>query len=230
MRLKLDDNERGAFNYLIGGALVVLVLRSMAFLTDALGPALSPDERMLRAFQQGYPALRGELAVVGTSAGLSERVVLAVVLAVAVAFLIAFLFATVIRSNSRSARWIKVWTTRFSLLVVLCWSLWGAFFLPVKETRVIDGGLLITRRKAIVGDIPWPFSVHEHRWARPEVLRVEVVDHGPVKGCDGDIGLDLITAEGRERIAHVEGVCRDGQLDRLRAGSEAAALIDRELH
>ena len=103
MRLRLDDNERGAFHYLFGGVIVVILLKGIAFITDQLGPTLTPDQAALRYFQQGYPLLRGELAMVATPTGLTERLVLAIVLAVGVAFALALVFVIIATARRRGA-------------------------------------------------------------------------------------------------------------------------------
>lgn len=102
MRLRLDDNERGAFHYLFGGVAVVIALKGIAFITDRLGPALTEDQAALRHFQGGYPLLRGELAIVSTPSGLTERLILAVVLAVGVAFTLALVFVLLGRKRRRA--------------------------------------------------------------------------------------------------------------------------------
>jgi len=229
MRLKLDDNERGAFNYLIGGAVVVLLVRGAAWLFDAFGPKLSPDGMALRLFQHGYVGLRGELAVSDASSGLSERMVLAVVLAVGVAFILAFIFATIARARHQRAGRLGLWITRSALLITLAWSLYAAMELPLKETRIRNGSMQVLDRKRIVSDIPWPFTTSERLLQRDSVQRVEVIEHAPVKGCDGTVELDIVSSMGRERISRINGICPEGRMEALRAGSDASALLDREL-
>jgi hypothetical protein len=229
MPLKLDDNGRGAFNYLIGGAVIVLVVRGAAWLFDAFGPALSPDGLSVHLFQHGYIGLRGELAVSDTSSGLSERMMLAVVLAVGVAFLLAFIFATIARARHRRSGRLAPWITRSALLITLVWSLYAAMALPLKETRIRRGTLQVLHRRPVVGDIPWPFTTTERSLHRDSVDRVETVEHAPAKGCDGMMELDLVTLNGRERISSLNGICKEERMDALRAGSEASALLDREL-
>lgn len=229
MRLKLDDNERGAFNYLIGGAVVVLMVRGAAWLFDAFGPKLSPDGLAMRLFQHGYVGQRGELIVSDTSSGLSERMVLAVVLAVGVAFLLAFIFATIARARQGHAGRLGLWITRLALLITLAWSLYAAMDLPLKEARITDGSLQFLERRSIIGDIPWPFTTTERLLPRDSVERVEIVEHAPIKGCDGMVELDVVTSTGSERISCLNGICEEERMDRLRAGSAASALLDREL-
>ncbi|MEO8733841.1 MAG: hypothetical protein ABI373_05885 [Flavobacteriales bacterium] len=230
MRLKLDDNERGAFNYLIGGAVIVLLIRGAAWLFEVLGPKLSPDGLAIRLFQHGYVGLNGELAVSDTSSGLSERMVLAVVLAVGVAFLLAFVFATIARARHRRAGRLGMWITRLALLTTLVWSLYAALDLPLKETRIRNSTMQVLDRRPIVGDIPWPFATKERSLHRDSIQRIETVEHAPVHGCDGVVEVDVVFAGGRERISRLTGICPEERMDRLRAGSDASALLDRELH
>lgn len=229
MRLKLDDNERGAFNYLVGGVVLVLIVRGAAWLFDAFGPQLSEDGLAIHRFQHGYPGLRGELAVSDTTSGLSERMMLAVVLAVGAAFLLAFILAIMARIRRHGATRFGMWLTRLTLLTTLTWSLYAALDLPLKETRIRQGTLQVLDRRPILGDIPWPFTTSERVLHRDSVQRVETVEQAPVKGCDGAVELDLVSAMGRERISRLTGICPEGRMDALRAGSEASALLDREL-
>jgi hypothetical protein len=229
MRLKLDDNERGAFNYLIGGAVIVLVLRGAAWLFDAFGPKLSEDGLAIHRFQHGYLGLRGELAVSDATSGLSERMVLAVVLAVGMAFLLAFIFAAIARARRHGATRLGMWITRSVLLITLVWSLYAAMDLPLKETRIRKGTMQVLERRPIVGDIPWPFSTTERLLHRDSVQRVETVELAPVKGCDGMVELNVVSSTGSECISRLNGICAEERMNALRAGSDASALLDREL-
>lgn len=230
MRLKLDDNERGAFNYLFGGVVIVLIVRGAAWLFETFGPKLSEDGLAIRLFQHGYVGLNGELAISDASSTLTERMVLAVVLAVGVSFVLAFLFVTIARARHRRAGRLGVWITRAALVITLAWSLYAAMDLPLKETRIWNGSMQVIKRKPIIGDIPWPFTATERLLLRDSVERVEAVEHAPVTGCDGTIEVVVVFAAGRERLAHVTGICPEERMDRLKASSDASALLDRELH
>lgn len=227
MRLQLDDNQRGAVHYLLGGVLLVAAVRGLAWAVEALGPAYGPEGLTLRPFQQGYLGYRNELAVVGTTAGLSERMVLASVASVVVAVVVAAGCALLLR-NRRTA---GMWITRGALAATLAWALYAALLLPLRESRIEDGVLVITQRRHLVGDVPLPFTAHETRYARPGVARIHVREAVPVRGCDGRVLLELFPA-GQEQgipLAAEAGVCPDERLARLRNGSEAAALLEREL-
>lgn len=229
MRLNLDDNERGAFHYLIGGVVVVILLKGIAFITDRLGPALAPDQLALRPFQQGYPLLRGELATVGTSTGLTERLVMAVVLSVGITFLWAFLLAATTRSFGRRTGRAGMFITRAVLLVTLGWSIWAAFLLPVKETRIAAGKLILSERHSAIGDIPWPFTLHQVAIPGHDVLRIEAGNQHPEKGCDGMAWIDAVTKQGQQRVGTVAGVCASDEMNLLHTASDAAAALEREL-
>lgn len=229
MRLNLDDNQGGAFNYLIGGLVVVSLLKGVAFITDRLGPALTPDQMALRPFQQGYPLLRGELAMVGTTTGLTERLVLAVILSVGITFLWAFLLAATTRSMRKPAGRADMFITRAVLLITLGWSIWAAFLLPVKEARITVGGLVLSERHAAIGDIPWPFTLHQVVVPGPDVLRIEAGSQHPVNGCDGMAWVDAATTTGPQRIGTVAGVCAASEMTLLHTASDAAAIMERAL-
>lgn len=231
MRINLDDNERGAFNYLIGGLFVVLVLRLVAWLADVFGPQPTPDGLVLQPFQHGYLGMRDELVVTGASMDLSERVVLAVVLAVGASFLVALLFTLVARARGRHAGRPGRWASRSALLITLAWSLYAAFCLPVKTSRITDGHLVVSERRALLGDIPLPFTLKEQHYTRQDIEQVRAEEHPPIKGCDGSVVLELVIAVQAqvEQIAAVGDVCPEERMDHLHTGSEASALLEREL-
>ncbi len=227
MRLQLDDNQRGAVHYLLGGVLLVAAVRALAWAVDALGPAYGREGAVLRPFQQGYLGYRNELAVVGTTAGLSERMVLATVVAVGVAVAVAALCSLLLRNRRATG----VWITRSALTATFAWAMYAALMLPLQESRIEDGVLVITQRRHLVGDVPLPFTTEETRYARRDVGRIHVREAAPMRGCDGKVLLDLFPA-GREQgipLATEAGVCPDERLTRMRNGSEAAALLEREL-
>ena len=229
MRLNLDDNERNAFHYLIGGVVVVILLKGVAFITDRLGPTLTPDQLALRPFQQGYPLLRGELVMVSTSTGLTERLILAIVLSVGITFLWAFLLAATTRALGKRTGRTGMFATRAVLLVTLGWSIWAAFLLPIKETRITAGKLILNERQAAVGDIPWPFTLHQVTYTGHDVLRMEAGSRHPELHCDGMAWVDAVTTEGQERVGTVAGVCAADEMKMLHTASDAAAIMEREL-
>ena len=229
MRLRLDDNERGAFHYLIGGLVVVLILKGVAFFADKLGPALSPDQAALRPFQQGYPMLRGELATVATGTGLSERLVLAVVFAVGVTFCLAVILALIDTVRRRPRGRAGVLLTRAILLITLSWSVYAAFLLPIREASVENGALVLRVRKVLVGDIPWPGSLMENSLPGHDILRLETGSDHPTASHRGSTWIDAVTVTERQRIALVLGTDADHELEALRDASTAAAYLEREL-
>ncbi len=229
MRLNLDDNERGAFHYLTGGVVVVILLKSVAFITDRLGPALSPDQLALRPFQQGYPQLRGELVAVSTTTGLTERLILAVVVSVGITFLWTFVLAAITRALGKRTGSAGMFATRAVLVVTLGWSIWAAFLLPIKEARIAEGKLILSERHSAVGDIPWPFTLHKAVFPGRDVLRLEAGSEPPEQGCNGTAWIDAVTKEGHRRLGAVAGICAADEMELLRAASDAAAIMEREL-
>ena len=232
MRLHLDDNERGAFHYLFGGVIVVILLKAIAFITDQLGPTLTPDQAALRYFQQGYPLLRGELAMVATPTGLTERLVLAVVLAVGVAFALALVFviiATVRRRGAEPAQRAGLLVTRMALVITLAWSVYAAFLLPIKETRARKGELIVQERTSMIGDIPWPFTLHERVLPGSEVLWIEGGSEPSLQGQKGTAWVEVVTTSGAIRAGWVRGFDGKSEMKILEASSDAAAALEREL-
>lgn len=232
MRLKLDDNERGAFNYLTGGICIVLVLRAVAWAVDAFGPALTEDGALLRPFQCGYMGMRNQMAVADAAMGLSARVVLAVVLAVGAAVVSAILFSALGRLFGKRTVHVGGLVTRTVLFTCLAWGLYGAFYLPLKETRIVDGTMEVRERARLVGDLPLPFTCRETTLSRNDIAQVTAMEVSPRSGCDGTV---VLLVEGmdksiEERIAGLDGVCPEKRMDMLRRASEAAALMEREMH
>lgn len=231
MRINLDDNERGAFNYLVGGVFVVVVLRLLAWLAEVFGPQPTPDGLVLQPFQHGYLGMRDELVVTGASMDLSERVVLAVVLAVGASFLVALLLTLVARARGSHAGRPGRWAARTALLITLAWTLFTAFCLPIKASRITDGQLVVSERRPLLGDIPLPFKLKERHFSRQDIEQIRAEEHPAVKGCDGSVVLELVIhASGAvEQISAVGDVCPKQRMDRLHSGSDASALLEREL-
>lgn len=231
MRIRLDDNERGAFNYLIGGVAIVLTIRGLAWVAGAMGPASTEDGAVLQVFQRGYLGMHNQLAVADASMGLTGRIILALVMAVGASFATALLltFAGHLRGG-RSFRAGSM-VTRMVLLAFLGWGVFAACYVPISESRVIDGTLVVYARSRLIGDIPLPFSTREVRRTRGDVAQVFARETPPTEGCNGSVALSVrLNGEDRaERIAGMDGTCPEQRMDRLRQASGAAALLEREL-
>lgn len=231
MRIKLDDNERGAFNYLAGGLITVLALRGLAWVADALGPALTPDGAVLRPFQHGYWGMRNQLVVTSASSGLTERLVLAVVLAVGAAFATALIVTAAARARGRrGGRW-GAWCTRIVLLTTLAWTLVAAFHIPATEARIDNGILEVRQWRRLAGDIPLPFTREKRRWARDAVGMIKAEERAQADGRSWIVVLELEATGGAANVplARSAGIMAGERLDALRDGSAAAALLEREL-
>lgn len=227
--MHLDDNQRNAFQYLLGGVVVVVALKVAGFLLGLLGPALPAGQAALHPFQQGYPLLRGRVAVVGTAASLHERLILAVVLAVGAAFLHGLLLVILnkVRQPYISRR--NMLAMRITLMVVLGWALYAAVFLPLKETRAVQGAVIITERRPLAGDIPWPWGTVQRRIPGQAIGQVQGGSAHPSRGNNGQAWITLTQEDGTaERIGQVRGLRPEDELRMLAAASEAAAALERE--
>lgn len=230
MRLKLDDNERGAFHYLALGVAVVAGVRLLAWAFSFIGPALSPDMETLSAFQQEYPLLRGRFAVVGTGTGLTERMMQAVVLAVGLAVVSAIIQAIPAWKHRRLPGRAGTLFTRGLLIVALAWGTWSALFLPLRRSEVVQGRLLVTERPRAFGEIPWPVAAETQELAASDVSRLESVRTAANVGCDGLETLVAVTRKDTLELARRAGICPERELQGMREASAAAALLERELH
>lgn len=237
MKWTLDDNERGAFHYLLGGVAAVLLLKLAALGIDAATRAAAGggDAAVLLPFRQGY-FLGPDLAVVGTPAGRMERIASAVVVAVAASLLLGALAALIVRALRRPT---SPWTpgragiavARTALVLTLGWSLYAVLFLPLRTTIVRTGGLVLRERTALIGDVPVPFTLHEAPLPSDRIARIEAVRRPCTRGCNGGLQLVLVRTDGsRDVLAARAGICPAVELDRLREAGEAAALLEREMH
>ncbi|MBS1580883.1 MAG: hypothetical protein JST66_01660 [Bacteroidetes bacterium] len=232
MRWTLDDNERSAFHYLIGGVVAVLVLKGLALGFDAFGTsALPKDEAVVLApFRQGY-LLGQDITVVGTATGRTERIALAVVLSIGLSLLLGGVAALVARAFRGRPGRAAVRMARIALVALLGWSLYAALFMPVRQATVTDRGLLLAHRRAVIGDLPLPFTLQVDTVPRTGIQRLEAVRTPCRNGCDGRLRLELTRTDGRQDVlAEENGICPPRELERLRTASEAAALLERELH
>lgn len=229
--MRLDDNERGAFNYLAGGVVIVLALRGLAWAAGAIGPASSEDGAMLQSFQCGYLGMHNQMAVADASMGLTGRIVLAVVLAVGASFATALLLTFAGRLRGGRPFRAGSTVTRMVLVAFLAWGVFAACYVPVSETRVTDGTLVVYTRSRLAGDIPLPFSTREERWGREDIAQVSAGETPPSKGCNGSVALwvHLNRVDRAKRIAGLDGTCPEHRMKRLQQASGAAALMEREL-
>ncbi|MCL4283057.1 MAG: hypothetical protein KJZ58_12435 [Flavobacteriales bacterium] len=226
---RLEDHERGAFHYLAGGLAAVLLLQAAAYLSSLRGTALDADHALLVPFQQGYSLLRGQWACVATASTLVQRLVTALVAGVGSAFLLALALLLWSSWRKRPGSRPQVMAIRCTLAIVFLWSAYAAYFVPLRETRVERGAVVIRERKALMGDIPVPFTTVERRLPAAEVLRIEGghVPAGP--GRQGEAWLDLATAGGKVRIGRMPGIPADQELVSLWRASSASAVLEREL-
>ena len=230
MRLNLNDNERSAFHYLALGVAVTVAVRVLAWVFSFIGPALTDDQRLLADFQQGYPLLRGEMAVAGSGAGLTERMMQAVVLAVGVALVSALAQAIPAWRQRRPPTWIGTLITRVLLVAVLVWGVFAALFLPLRQAEVQHGELVwITRSKAF-GEIPWPVPGTRTVLAANDVQRIEAVRTMTTGPCNGEEHLVAATAKDTMQLSTRIGICPEEEMRGLRDASATAALLERELH
>lgn len=230
MRLKLNDNERGAFHYLALGVAVTVAIRILAWVFSFIGPALTGDQRLLAGFQQGYPFLRGEMAVVGTTAGLTERMMQAVVLAVGVALVSAFVQAIPAWRERRPPTPTGTLITRVLLVSVLAWGVFTALFLPLRLTEVLPGQLVLTIRPAAFGDIPWPVPGDKVTLSSSQVRQVEAMRQAATGTCNGEERLLAVTSKDTLELSVRAGICTEKELQELRDASAIAAMLERELH
>lgn len=232
MRWTLDDNERSAFHYLIGGVVAVLVLKGLALGFDAFGTSALPKDEaaVLAPFRQGY-LLGRDITVAGTATGRTERIVLAIVTSIVLSLLLGGIAALVARAFHGRPGLAAVRAARIALVVTLGWSLYAALFVPVQQATVTDRGLLLARHRTVIGDLPLPFSLHMDTVPYTDIQRLEAVRTPCQDGCDGRLRLELTRTDGRQDVlAGENGICPPRELERLRAASEAAALLERELH
>ncbi len=230
MRIQLDDNQRNAFQYLLGGVVVVLVIRGLAWAVKLLAPRLDEEHVAVEAFQHDYPMLHGEWATVATGAGLLERLVLAVVVAVAITFVLGVVLVIANKARSPLIGRGGMLAMRLTLFAALAWNIYGVVMLPIKETRPVHDGLLIKDRRAFVGDIPLPFTATERKITGAELLRIEAGSNHPGGKKKVSFWLDVVTPAGTERIGRLNAVDHTRELRTLHLASDAAAAMEREAH
>lgn len=230
MRLRLDDNERGAFHYLALGVATVAVVRGAAWALSFLGPTLSPDMALLAELQQGYPALRGHFAVVATDAGLTERLMQAVVLAVGLALVSAVAQAIPAWRQRRLPGRTGTLITRMLLLGAMAWGTYAALFLPLRRSDVVDGRLRIMERPRAFGEIPWPVPATERFLGGADQVRLEPAMTRAHGSRQGEEALLAITAKDTLELARRTGIQAEAELKGLRDASAAAAILERELN
>jgi hypothetical protein len=231
MGWRLDDNERGAFNYLFGGVALVLVARGVLYAIDLIGARPSAEEEGLSVFQHGYLLSGKGLTVVATAADRLERIAFAVVLSVCAAILIAALAAVIARSLHRSPGRAALRVARVALVLLLGWSIYAALFVPVRSARIEERTLVVREYPCALREIPLPFITIEERFTLDDVSRIEAVHTEAVRGCDGHVIVQVIDQQETViPIAERGGLCATDEVGALREASALAAALERELH
>lgn len=230
MRWRLDDNERGAFNYLFGGVVLVVVVRLLVHAIGLFGAAPSVEEEGLAAFQHGYFLSGSGLQVVATAAGRMERVTFAVLIAVALAMVLAAVAAGAALAMGQRPRKAALFTGRAVLLVAMAWGVWSALFVPVERLEATAHGLVVRHYRA-VRDIPVPFTATCDTLRLDHVERIEAVLAPPDHGCNGRLVLQRVDANGAVTVLSTRtGLCTQDQVEALRQGSGIAAALERSMH
>ncbi|MFT3885136.1 MAG: hypothetical protein QM724_06820 [Flavobacteriales bacterium] len=225
MRWQLDDNERGAFHYLFGGALFMLAVRLLFQAVDHF-PSGPPEAEGLAAFQHGYLLGHQGLIVVATAAGRLERIAFAALFSLAAAVVCGGIVALIARRIG-----VALIVVRIVLALVFGWSAYAALFVPVRSTRVEDRSLITRSYGIAIRDIPLPFTATEQRSSPADVARIEAVDTDPVRGCDGRVMLQCVDQTGTPALLGIRtGLCINEQLEALRQASDLAATLERDLH
>lgn len=226
---KLDDNEKGAFHYLLGGLVVMLVLRLLAFGADiALAPA-DEELKTLAPFRHGY-YLADPMTIAITEADRSERIAWAVVVAALLSVVVGSLVALVQHLRGQRKGPAARMAARITFVPVLAWGLWTALCMPLATARIADRSVVIERYSAIVGDIPLPFTARSLVIPSDSVERISAEALPHHNGCDSRILLVLHRVEDEPLpLSGTLGSC-PLKVERLLRASMAAARLERDLH
>lgn len=222
MAWRLNDSEREAFNYLIGGVVVVLALRGLFWAGDTV---LAPtgEDRLLLPFRQGYFLMDAQTTV-PTDTGRTERLALACVLAAGAALVVAAIGFAAKCARRPTLRWARV-----VLVTVLVWCLGTALFMPLRAVRVHERALVITEHRVLLGQVPLPFTRSERSIPSEAVDRIEVVEEGAPDDGNGTLRLQAVLEDGTvEPLGSALGKA-PLSLERLRKASEAAMLLEGRL-
>lgn len=228
MRWRLDDNERGAFNYLLGGLALVLVAKGVSVGLDLWSAPTSAELEVLVPFRQGY-LLHDPFLVVSTGTGRAGRIAAALVWSVVAALAAGTVTAGITLLTGKLRKTIVLVVGRTALVLALGWGLYTALFVPVCTVRTTEAGIRVREHVRAVGDIPLPFGTREHTVPFDSVQSVTVERVSSRTGCESTLEIQAHLTDGRSRtLARQQGPC-PLTLERLRTASDAAALLERAL-
>ncbi|HEX2617359.1 MAG TPA: hypothetical protein VHL57_07435, partial [Flavobacteriales bacterium] len=226
MLRQLDDNERGAFNYLFGGVVLVLVVRGVLFAVDRFSTPSLAEAASLDAFQHGYLLGRDRLEVVATEAGRMERVAFAVLASLGAAALVGAVAALCARMLGRTTMRAALGAGRIVFVLLLGWSIYAALFVPVRSACAEDGALVMRTYRMALRDIPVPFTAEAQQLTSADIALIEAVHTEPARGCDGQVLIHAVGPNGQATtLAHRAGLCADQQVEALKEASALAALF-----
>ena len=180
MGLRIDDNSREAFQFLLLGAGIVLLLRAGLWALDqAAGPGADDlVGSVADATRNGYLVAPGTLVIDGTD--LAGRLALATLFAVATGVLASLLGGGVANLLRREALRGAVRGARWGLLLGGAWGLYAVLFLPPAAAHIGDTAIRLQHRPALLGTLalPWPATERHIAWSAVEHLGTRSVGNG----------------------------------------------------
>ncbi len=159
MAYELDDNTRGALDFALIAAGILLGLRLSLFLLDLLNASMLPweAEGALHGLQMDYLLFKRNM-VVADGDPRSVRFAAAVTYALIGGGLAAGLSALIAMVRGAGARRSAIRVGRATFLAVLAWCITAALFLPCTAMEAKNDALLLHTRAHLPGSIalPWP--------------------------------------------------------------------------
>lgn len=204
MKLKLEDNTQEAFQFLMLGAAIVLVIRALIagiglWLESGTSHELADA---VSAYRNSYLLHKGNVIVIG-GMDIFGRLSFAFLLAVIAGILGSIIGAGIAKLLKRSSLSAAVQGARFGLLIVFAVATYSALFLPARAVELTDEGALFLERPSLPGGSSFPLPAKSEliTWDRVKDLQLHSRAEG-IQGC-GVHEEVILRSDQRQRIVAV---------------------------
>ncbi len=230
MRYKLEDNTQEAFQFLLLGAAIVLVLRAVIGLAGLwMGGHI--DEALVGSIAEHRSGfiLTDPLTIVAGGMDIYGRLAYAALLTLIAGVAGSVGGAALSRIfNGPTIPW-AVAGARAGLIIMAAAGLYSALFLPAHTVTITPHAAMIHKRATLPGGLalPWTVENTEVAWQTVTGIRQRVRDHGP-QACGIQQETVLISNEGIHLLARSvpSGVdCDESIADHRERAQRLEALI-----
>ncbi|MDQ3101028.1 MAG: hypothetical protein M3R08_06550 [Bacteroidota bacterium] len=184
MKLKLEDNTQEAFQFLLLGAAIVLIVRA-AIAGIGLWLESGSESALIEAtaaYRNNFLLNNRNVIVIG-GMDLFGRLSVALVLSIGAGIAGSLIAAGIARAFNRPMLPAAVLGARFGLIITLAITIYSGLFLPARSAELSDQGMRIIDRRSLPGGLSVPFSGNEELIQWKEISHLEQRSGSENTGC-----------------------------------------------